>query len=586
MGFINKLVGKAAGKSVGKAASKSVLTLSEQTAEEAVPTAAAKVPLVKPKKASKAMKEVEPIPTPVATDEAVTAAVDDPTMTMAEKLVKEQSLTSQADEILPTPTSAASESPYNFPNKVFTDEEYAAAEQYLKDNNTASIFNAMKMNKEEFANTLQTQVAFDKGIKFKDQPPMPYAPKEYVPDETVGADNFGNLLQDVEDNIAPPSRIDVDEKVLSGKLPSYMKTAARDKVLAQIRQYREDNYKKLVRIPETSNYDEQVLAVGQGDYRMRFGKELDVTDEKERERFFRLLDRKQVEYDKLKEKYKNVPDMTLYHGNTPENIKPIKEKGFIRPSTSGFSGHDELLVNAPSMTRDLNLNFRSSRFGGTKEENFVSSTIPYADYVFMRVNMPEQAYRSQNLDSIAQTISGVPGKARALQLPRADYFETESAMVEADKLTLKTDAKTGVEQAVQKFKEYNQKRIDAGNSLNSLTSDIYKGNTVDIANKDAQAVYYFTKKYLNALAEAGKITSVKSGVGQHYQTYISSLSKHRKMFRDVAGFLRQNGSEEKANNLERLVDIIEQSTNEQPKVTEQALKLTSKFKTGGLVRRK
>lgn len=576
MGFISKL----ASKTVTKAAPKAALSLSEQAAEETVAAAPPKLSLVKPKTTAKATQAVEPTPAP-------TAAIEEPeqgiVLSLAEKMAKQEGIAAQTEEALPMPKA---ESPYNFPNKAFTDEEYAAAEQYLKDNNTAAVFNAMKLNKEEFANTLQTQVAMDKGIKFKDQPPMPYTPKDTPIDEAVGADNFGASLRDVEDNIAPAPRIDVDEKVLSGKLPSFMKTAARDRVLAQIRQHREDSYKKIVRIPETSNYDEQVLAVGQGDYRMRFGKELDIDNAKEREQFFKLLDRKQAEYDKLKQKYKDTPDMTIYHGNTPENIKPIKEKGFIRPSTSGFSGHDELLVNAPSLTRDLNLNFRSSRFGGTNEENFVSSTIPYADYVFMRVNMPEQAYRSQNLDTVAQTISGVPGQARALQLPRADYFETESAMVEADKLALKTDAKTGVKEAVQKFKEYNKKRIDAGNSLNSLTSDIYKNNTLNVTNKDAQAVYYFTKKYLNALAESGKITSVRSGVGQQYQTYISGLSKHRKMFRDVAGFLRQSGSEEKANNLERLADIIEQATNEQPKVTEQALKLTDKFKTGGLVRRK
>jgi len=444
------------------------------------------------------------------------------------------------------------------------------------------------LNKEEFANTLQTQVAMDKGIKFKDQPPMPYTPKDTPVDETVGADNFGNLLRDVEDNIAPPPRIDVDEAVLSGKLPLYMKTVARDKALAQIRQHREDNYKKIVRLPETSNYDEQVLAVGQGDYRIRFGKELDVTNDKEREQFFKLLDRKQAEYNKIKEKYKDVPDMTLYHGNSPENIKPIKQKGFIRPSTSGFSGHDELLVNAPSMTRDLNLNFTSSRFGGTDKENFVSSTIPYADYVFMRVNMPEQAYESKNLDTIAQTISGVPGQARALQLPRAEYFETESAMVEADKLRLNANTKTEgvIEGKANQYTEFKQRRIDAGNALQSMSSNIYKNNDFNLTEKDARSVYSITRNYLGAISGMSKQTSVKTGIGQSYPVELARLAKHRKLFRDVANTLRQAGAEEKANNLERLADIIDQSTNQQPNIAAQALKLTDKFKTGGLVRRK
>ena len=578
MGFISKL----GSKLVSKAAPKAALSLSEKAAEETVAAAPPKLSLVKPKTTAKALKEAEPTPAP-------TAAVEEPeqgvVLSLAEKMAKQEGIAAQTEEALPMPKA---ESPYNFPNKAFTDEEYAAAEQYLKDNNTAAVFNAMKLNKEEFANTLQTQVAMDKGIKFKDQPPMPYTPKDTPVDETVGADNFGNLLRDVEDNIAPPPRIDVDEAVLSGKLPLYMKTVARDKALAQIRQHREDNYKKIVRLPETSNYDEQVLAVGQGDYRIRFGKELDVTNDKEREQFFKLLDRKQAEYNKIKEKYKDVPDMTLYHGNSPENIKPIKQKGFIRPSTSGFSGHDELLVNAPSMTRDLNLNFTSSRFGGTDKENFVSSTIPYADYVFMRVNMPEQAYQSKNLDTVAQTISGVPGQARALQLPRAEYFETESAMVEADKLRLNANIKTEgvIEEKAKQYAGFRQRKVDAGNALQSMSSNIYKNNDFNLTEKDARSVYSITRNYLGAISEMSKQTSVKTGIGQSYPVELARLAKHRKLFRDVANTLRQSGAEEKANNLERLADIIDQSTNEQPNIAAQALKLTDKFKTGGLVRRK
>jgi hypothetical protein len=119
-----------------------------------------------------------------------------------------------------------------------------------------------------------------------------------------------------------------------------------------------------------------------------------------------------------------------------------------------------------------------------------------------------------------------------------------------------------------------------------MSSNIYKNNDFNLTEKDARSVYSITRNYLGAISGMSKRTSVKTGIGQSYPVELARLSKHRKLFRDVANTLRQAGAEEKANNLERLADIIDQSTNEQPNIAAQALKLTDKFKTGGLVQRK
>lgn len=576
--MFGKLAGKAIAKKTTGIVARKAASVADDVAEEVVEEPVKKA-LVASKTPPTTTKAVEPTPTPA---QAIEAPEGELALSNAELFAKQQNIAKQTEEALPAPTSTP-ESPYNFPNKAFTDDEYAAAEQYLKDNSSAAIFNAKKMDKEEFANELQTIASMQKGLKMKDSPPMPYAPKDYVPDEAVGADNFGASLRDVQDVIEPPKKIDVDPVVLSGKLPTYIRTEARDKALAQIRQHREDTYRQLIGMRETDMYDEQVLAVGQGDYRMQFGKEVDLASAKERKQFFKLLDQKQKEYDSIKEKYKNTPDITLYHGNTRDNVEAIRKGGgFAKPSTSGFEGHSELLVNAPSMTRDLNLNFVSSRFGGQDAGNFLSYKMPYADYAFTRVNMPKAAYDKQSLDVVAQAISGVPGQPRALQLPRADYFETESAMVEADKMRLNMKPESDVGAKIDEFQKINDRRRKVGEEMKFLASESQKGITPKIAN----ATYATAKDYIYTLSNMGKLTSVRTGIGQYYSTYFAGLGKYKKLFRDTATALREAKSEQKANNLEQLVDVIEQIQNEVPKAPEKALKLTDKFKDGGLVRRK
>jgi hypothetical protein len=576
MGLINKLTSKVASKALTKAAPKVVLSLSEQMAEEAAPAAPVKKALVAPKKASKAVKAAEPSPpTSTLADEPVEAAADEPVvLSLSERMAKESNVAAQTDEML-----AAPESKYNFPNKAFSDEDYAAAEAYLKDNSTANVFNAKKLDEEAFANELQSTAAWLKGIPYKEQPPLPYKPKDYVPSEEVGADFKAKPMVDVEDVPEPQ----VASEFLSGDLKSFIKTKQRNAVLEDIRKYREYNYSRIKRMPDTENFDDVVIGVAQGDFRGKYGREADLSTRKDKRLLMKTLQAKQEELDSLRRKHANVPAKVLYHGNVKSNIEAIKESGFARPSTF-TSQHDELNVGAPSLTSDVNLNFTSTRFGGKNPEKFVSYEMPYADYVFSRVNMSTDQYANKDLNTIARSITGVPGRARPLNLPRADMYETESAMPEMDKMRRRSDVQTQMEIAekIPQYEKYRERQKQAGENINKIVSDT-KGTTM--TQKQALDTYRNAKEYLYAISNIGKLTTAKTGMGHSYGSAIAQLEFKAPVFKRAADVLRQNNATEKADNLQQLYNLVNVSDTD-TKAAGKVVALTDKFNKGGLVSRK
>ncbi len=582
MGLINKLSSKVASKSLTKVAPKVVLSLSEQMAEEAAPAAPVKKALVAPKKASKAVKAAEPSPpTSTLADEPVEAAADEPiTPSLSEQMARESNVAAQTDEMLAAPEPvAAAESKYNFPNKAFSDEDYAAAEQYLKENSTSAVFNAKKLNAESFANDLQSTAAFLKGIPYKEQPPLPYKPKDYVPSEEAGADFKAKSMVDVEDVPEPQ----VATEFLSGDLKSFIRTKQRNAALEDIRKYREYNYSRIKSMTDTEAFDDAVIGVAQGDFRVKYGREADLTTRKDQRLMMRTLQAKQKELDSLRREHANVPAKVLYHGNVKSNIEAIKESGFARPSTF-TSQHDELNVGAPSLTSDVNLNFTSNRFGGKTPENFVSYEMPYADYVFSRVNMSKDQYEKKDLNTIARAITGVPGNTRPLNLPRADMFETESAMPEMDKMRRRSDVQTQMEIAekIPQYEEYRARQKQAGENINKIVSDT-KGTTM--TQKQALDTYRNAKEYLYAISNMGKLTTAKTGMGHSYGSAIAQLEFKSPVFKRAAEVLRQNNATEKADNLQQLYNLVNVADTD-PKAAGKVIDLTDKFNRGGLVRRK
>lgn len=578
MALLGKFAGKALSKTAAKAAPKVALSLSEELAQQAAEAAPAKVPLVARKKASAALKAEEPTQTRIETPAVSEAAPEeDVVLSLSEQLAKRESLAAQTEEALPSP--AAAESAYNFPNKAFSDEDYAAAEKYLKENNTANVFNAKKLDEEAFANELQSTAAWLKGIPYKEQPPLPYKPKEFTPSEEVGADFKSKPMVDVED--VPEHQ--VTPEFLTGDLKSFIRTKQRNAALEDIRKYREYNYSQIKRMPDTESFDDAVIGVSQGDFRVKYGREANLATRKDQRLMMRTLKTKQKELDSLRREYADTPPKVLYHGNVQENIESIKKSGFARPSTF-TSQHDELNVGAPSLTSDVNLNFTSNRFGGKNPENFVSYEMPYADYVFSRVNMSIDQYEKKDLNAIAKTITGVPGNTRPLNLPRADMFETESAMPEMDKMRRRSDVQTQTEIAekIPEYEKYRARQKAAGEKLNQLVSET-KG--IEMSQKQALDVYRTAKEYLYAISNMGKLTSVKTGMGHSYGAAVAQLEFKSPVFKRAADVLRKNNVDEKANNLQQLYDLVNVSDTD-TKAAGRIVDLTDKFNRGGLVNRK
>jgi hypothetical protein len=81
-------------------------------------------------------------------------------------------------------------------------------------------------------------------------------------------------------------------------------------------------------------------------------------------------------------------------------------------------------VGAPSFTRDINLGMRGSPFGGTNPENYVVTEMPYADYVFGKINMAPEKYDKKDINTVLRSITGAPDVIRPVSLPRAGYLET------------------------------------------------------------------------------------------------------------------------------------------------------------------
>jgi hypothetical protein len=579
MGLINKLTSKVASKALTKTAPKVVLSLSEQMAEEAATAAPAKTPLVARKTASKAVKAAEPSPpTSTLADEPVEAIADEPvTPSLSEQMARESNVAAQTDEML-----AAPEPKYNFPNKAFSDEDYAAAEAYLKDNSTANVFNAKKLDDEAFANELQSTAAWLKGIPYKEQPPLPYKPKEFTPSEEVGADFKTKPMVDVEDVPEPQ----VATEVLSGDLNKVSTTNVRkrDRTLEDIRKYREYNYSRIKRMSDTESFDDAVIGVAQGEFRAKYGREVDVAVRKDQRLLTRLLKSKQEELDGLRRKYKNVPDKVLYHGNSPEAIDVVKNEGFARPSTFMGGGHDELKVGAPSLTSDLSLNLKSTRFGGKDAENYVSYKLPYAEYMFSRVNMTPKEYEARDMNIIAKTITGAPRQTRPLSLPRMEMYETESAMTEMDKLRRRPDVQTraDVEEKIPQYEQYRDRQKKAGETL----TDLMRSTETEMDQKQALQTYAATREYLNAISNMGKLTSVKTGMGQSYNAALNMLYDRTPLIKKAAETLRQNKATGKADNMDVLYKALQDVDNNDTKAAGRVIDIASKFNRGGLVSRK
>ena len=231
--------------------------------------------------------------------------------------------------------------------------------------------------------------------------------------------------------------------------------------------------------------------------------------------------------------------------------------------------HIELDVGATSFTRDLRLNYSNPAFGGPVAKNISYTEIPYADYLFRRVDLPLNAYYKKDMNIIAQTITGDPTIARPMGLPRnLGYRETEDAFIESEKLQMKTDfdkikkqyASLGLQEKVTKH--FDVKLFEMANKVDkdglTLIDNIKQGTE---KTKDVYEAYTAVKNlFKNELRHTGGKAATNAGwlpVTDSNQTVIAGLNtrastRNVNIIDNLAVSLERSGATDKALALQEL----------------------------------
>ena len=496
--------------------------------------------------------------------------------------VPESSVLSQTDEALPTLPAKTIEAPT--PSKAFADEDYVMGEEAMLELYTPAQLKSWKVSDpEDYANTLHNFTGQAKGLKTSEMPPQPFAKKaddslvddiEYDIDgnevavngvaikPAKGADSMlDDELSSFDDAAIATSFVKKKDGIESGSLhlkvpeldmdnatiaqqKNYVKQ--RNDVLSSIRDYRIKEFNNIRKDESFDMFDDEVLGVLQGEFRAKFKREFNVASDKELG--MKLATRYQNKLDDLREQYKNVPDKKLWHGNIESKIANVKNKGFINPQQSP-KYHEEMMVGAPSFTSDLNLNAKSDSFGGTNPDNILYTKIPYADYVFTRINMRPDAYDYKDLDTIARSINGSSTVVRPVSLPRGGYFEKEDMMVEADKLRLSS--------ASQDMKKLiAPSNTDASPEMYNETAKRFNTtlkNAVETKSvADAYTAYGGVRDLMSVINNMASNVSVKGGRGHQAATKLNSFfdkaDKLNKIdeLNKVANILDAAGAKQKA----------------------------------------
>ena len=527
---------------------------------------------------------------------------------------------SQTEQALPTPPSKTIEAPA--PSKAFADEDYVMGEEAMLELYTPAQLKSWKIaNPEDYENTLHSFTGQAKGLKYSEMPPQPFTKKTDESAETlvdeVEYDMEGNPVsiggKAVVKKAEPVAdEYGVDPKYLSGDVNSItgnVSVNARNKAVAAIKETREDSFFKLRNNDKFASVDDEVLGTVLGDYRYSRGVELNPKDPDMLADAVKLAGQYQKRLDTLREKYKDVPPVKLFHGQgVTEDIEPIKKSGFADP-TKRDEFHSEMMVGAPSFTKDLNLGFRGTPFGGTKPQNYVVTEIPYADYVFSKINMAPEKYDRKDMNTILRAVTGAPGVVRPIGLPRAGFLETEDMMLEAEKLRVKgRDAKLrSGEKDVAQVLETGGKGLSRATMKGEeeVVSEYMKlaRTTPDPKQKMKLAYMSYTgiKDLMNSYLDMAAATSTKSGLGQQYQAAINNFADYsgiQRQMREIADILDAGGAKQKAQNLYELTDKLKKFQQTEPNIStavdeskrtkplDEVRKFVPKLAKGGLASRR
>jgi hypothetical protein len=374
----------------------------------------------------------------------------------------------------------------------------------------------------------------------------------------------------------------IDPKYLSGDANSVAKKTSvsqRNAAVAAIKETREDSFFKMRNNDKFASVDDDVLGVVLGDYRYSRGVELNPKDPEMLADAVKLATQYQKRLDVLREKYKDVPPVKLFHGQgVTEDVDTLKKSGFTDPSKRDEFFHSEMMVGAPSFTKDLNLGFRGTPFGGTKPQNYVVTEIPYADYVFNKINMAPEKYDNKDLNTILRAVTGAPGVVRPIGLPRAGFLETEDMMLEAEKLRVKgANAKLrSGEKDVAQVLETGGKGLSRATMKGEeeVISEYMKLARTNPNPKEKMKLAYMSytgiKDLMNSYLDMASATSTKSGLGQQYQAAINNFADYsgiQRQMREVGDILWDGGAKQKAQNLYELSDKLKKFQQSEPAIS-------------------
>lgn len=619
-GIVGKVLGK---KAVGEAAEPILETLKKKAAT-AVPTDDATIDAIINKELSKPtvspaidqtanmlMGKKPVLPKPAAKPlPAPTAA---PT---------EQALPTPPEKIIEAPTPSEPIFTAPTPSKAFADEDYIKGEEAMLELYSPEQLKSWKIaNPEDYENNLHSFTGMAKGLKYSEMPPPPFAKKtdeaaESLVDE-VEYDMDGNPVsvggKAIVKKVEPVAdEYGIDPMYLSGDVNAItgnVSVNARNKAVAAIKETREDSFFKLRNNDKFATIDDDVIGVVLGDYRYSRGVELNPKDPAMLADAMKMAGQYQKRLDTLREKYKDVPPVKLFHGQgAKEDIEPIKKSGFADP-TKRDEFHSEMMVGAPSFTKDLNLGFRGTPFGGTNPQNYVVTEIPYADYVFNKINMSPDKYDRKDMNTILRAVTGAPGVVRPVGLPRAGFLETEDMMLEAEKLRVKgANAKLrSGEKDVARVLESGGKGLNrsAMKGEEETVSEYMKLARTSTNPKEKMKLAYMSyqgiRDLMNSYMDMASATSTKSGLGQQYQAAINNFADYsgiQRQMREIGDILWDGGAKQKAQNLYELSDKLKKFQQSEPEIStavgeskrtkplDEVRKFVPKLAKGGFMKRR
>ena len=576
----SKLAKEILGTSIGKSSGSLLKEAQDIIKKNATPT-----PVVEQMKAALPLPKAKALPTAQPIEQPM------PSPTMADEIVPEAPMARQMEEAMPTPAAAVETAPMSNPldevipsTNTFTPDQYAAGEKLMAENYDAAFLKNWKIaNYDDYMSTAHSYTGQAAGVKWNEMPANPFMKQTddsatSLTDE-VFYDDEGNLLSEV---IAPTKSLgrprlaeDKVEQVLSGDLNKQVRTTnttQRNNIIAEIKNKREDSFLRLRKDLNFATVDDEVLGTLLGEYRAKTGVELSPKNPEQLADAKGMATKLQAKLEQLREKYKDVPPMRLYHGSTTANISNLKKSGFFDPSQH-TTPHAEMYVGAPSFTKDLNLGFNANTFGGRNPENYLYTEIPYADYMFSRINMSTANYDKKDMNTIIRAITGAPDVVRPISLPRAGFNETEDMMLEANKLRVK--GRNPTLKGVSTDKEFSNEQFNQAltgiKTKTELVEDRdvtqeYMKKAVESKNpKEAAKLAYMSYTSLRDLMNSYMNMSkgaVRAGTGQQYQSTIDQLIGYGKQddivmqIPKVADILDGIGAKQKAQNLRQLREVL------------------------------